>query len=68
MIMVTFKLGSHMIRGQMVQMVEVWRDGIFVAAIYPHEAGLHVVSKYLGDVTPFTNFPPSVLIRLKEGG
>ena len=66
--MVTFKLGSHIIRGQAVQMVEVWRDGTFVATIYPHEAGLHVVSKYIQ--WPITHIemkalPPSVIIRLK---
>lgn len=64
---ITFRLGSHTIRGQAVQMVEVWRDSIFVAAIYPHNAGLHVVTKYLEDVAQFKGYPPSVLIKLKGG-
>jgi len=29
------------------QMVEYWRDGKFVAAIYPHQDGIRVVSKYM---------------------
>jgi len=29
------------------QMVEFWRDGVFVAGIYPHEDGIRIVSKYI---------------------
>jgi hypothetical protein len=32
------------------QMVECWRDGEFVAAIYPHQDGIVIVSKYLENV------------------
>ncbi len=30
--------------------VECWRDGVFVAAIYPHTDGLRIVSKYMTDL------------------
>ena len=29
---------------------ECWRDGVFVAAIYPHQDGLRIVSKYMTDL------------------
>ena len=32
------------------QMVECWRDGKFVAAVYPHQDGIRIVSKYMTDV------------------
>ncbi|GAI95508.1 unnamed protein product [marine sediment metagenome] len=32
------------------QMVEFWRDGVFVAGIYPHEDGIRIVSKYIDGV------------------
>jgi len=47
-------------------MVEVWRDGQFVAGIYPHEEGLRVVSKYLDGVQHEDVKPPSVVIQLSE--
>ncbi|MBA7680485.1 hypothetical protein ES703_88802 [subsurface metagenome] len=31
-------------------MVEYWRDGKFVAAIYPHQDGIRIVSKYMTGV------------------
>ena len=31
-------------------MVEVWRDGEFIAGIYVHEDGMLIVSKYLDGV------------------
>jgi len=33
------------------QMVECWRDGKFVAAIYHHRDGIRIVSKYMTDVS-----------------
>ena len=32
------------------KVVECWRDGVFVAAIYPHLDGVRIVSKYMADV------------------
>jgi len=45
-----FRIVPHTSRP--VQAVEVWRDGVFVASIYPgpeDDGFLHVVSKYMGD-------------------
>jgi len=49
-------LGSHM--------VEYWRDGVFVAGIYPHEDGIRVVSKYMTRVVTEDGLPPTVSIHL----
>lgn len=48
------------------QVVECWRDGLFVVGVYPHEDGLRIVSKYMQDVTKETDWPPSVIIKLGE--
>lgn len=45
-----FKVVPHLIHPGS-QMIECWRDGVFVAGIYPHEDGLRVVSKYMTEVT-----------------
>lgn len=46
------------------QMAEVWRDGVFVAGVYPHEDGIRIVSKYLVGVEQEPVYPPAVVIRL----
>lgn len=46
------------------QMIEYWRGGVFVAGIYPHEDGIRVVSKFLGDVKLDPSFPPAAVIML----
>ena len=46
------------------QMVEFWRDGVFVAGIYPHEDGLRIVSKYMDGVEHEPGYPPSVVMHL----
>uniref|UniRef100_A0A6M3MAZ8 Uncharacterized protein n=1 Tax=viral metagenome TaxID=1070528 RepID=A0A6M3MAZ8_9ZZZZ len=33
------------------QAVECWRDGKFVAGIYPHQDGIRIISKYMTDVS-----------------
>lgn len=43
-------------------MVEVWDDDVFVAGVYPHQGGVRVVSKYLGDVRHEPSPPPAVVI------
>lgn len=44
-----FKVVPHgILPGQ--PMIEVWRDGVFVAGIYPHQDGIRIVSKYMTDV------------------
>jgi len=32
------------------QAVECWRDGKFVAGIYPHQDGIRIVSKFITDI------------------
>ncbi len=48
------------------EMVEYWRDGVFVAGIYPHEDGIRVVSKYLVRTLPQGGLPSSVVIELAK--
>ena len=45
-------------------MVEVWKDGKFVAGIYVHDDGIRIVSKFLDGVEQETNYPPSVILKL----
>jgi len=44
-----FKVRPHALQPGS-EMIEVWRDGHFVAAVYPHEDGIRVVSKYMTNV------------------
>jgi len=51
--------------------VECWRDGVFVAAIYPHQDGLRIVSKYMTDVVreeepvmSVGGWAPSAIVKL----
>jgi len=48
------------------QMVECWRDGVFVAGIYPHEDGIRIVSKYMDGVKQVPGYPPTVVVHLSE--
>ncbi|GAH86115.1 unnamed protein product, partial [marine sediment metagenome] len=48
------------------QMVEFWRDGQFVAGIYPHEDGMRLVSKYLDGVEHEAAMPPSIVIKFSK--
>ena len=55
------------------EVVECWKDGVFVAAIYPHEDGIRVVSKYMTDVykeeeevAHAGQWLPSALIKLEN--
>jgi len=48
------------------QMVELWRGGVFVAGIYPHEDGLRIVSKYMDGVEHELGYPPSVVMHLSK--
>ncbi|GAJ24721.1 unnamed protein product, partial [marine sediment metagenome] len=48
-----FRVVSHsMLPGK--QAVECWRDGKFVAGIYPHQDGIRIVSKFMTDVSKET--------------
>lgn len=55
------------------KVVECWRDGVFVAAIYPHQDGLRIVSKYMTDlvkeeepVSRDLGWLPSAVVKLGE--
>ena len=65
--MISFTVKEHSLL--LNTMVEVWRDGEFVAGIYGAMDGVRVVSKYLDGVREDANkpdFPPSVTVKLKE--
>jgi len=56
-----------------IQVVEVWREGKFVACIYPHQDGIRVVSKFMTDMSWETEpamslgeWIPSAIIKLGE--
>lgn len=49
------------------QMVELWRDGVFVAGVYPHKDGIRIASKYMDGVKRESGYPPSVVVYLSEG-
>lgn len=63
---ISFVMAEHKIgrRGQMV--CEVWDGSRLVGVVYPHEDGIHVVSKYLNGTQPTSNFPPGVLVKLNS--
>ncbi len=48
------------------QMVEFWRDGVFVAGVYPHEDGIRVVSKYMDRVEHEPGYPPAAVVHLSK--
>ena len=62
-----FKIAPHSILPGK-QMIECWRDGVFVAGIYPHQDGIRIVSKYLDGVSEDPSIPPAAVIKLKDGG
>lgn len=57
-----FKVRKHTLTHK--EMVEYWRDDIFVAGIYPHQDGIRVVSKYMVRTLPEGGLPPAVVIEL----
>ena len=50
------------------QMAEFWRNGVYMAGIYPHEDGLRIVSKYFDgvEVEKEQGSPPSVVMHLSK--
>lgn len=65
-----FKLCPHQFLPGKI-MVEYWRDGVFVAAIYPHQDGIRIASKYMTDVVreeepvmSVGGWVPSAIIKL----
>ena len=59
-----FRIGTHTETGK--PMVEAWKDGEFVAALYDHDDGIRIVSKYLDGIEHEVAIPPSVVIKLSE--
>ena len=55
---------THTMTGE--PMVEVWRDGEFIAGIYVHKGGMLIVSKYLEGVEHEADVPPSILIKFSK--
>lgn len=60
--MINFRVVKHSLMG--APMVEVWRDGEFVAAIYGHDKGVRVMSKYFDGVCYDDAMPMSVIVNL----
>jgi len=58
-------VGHSILHGN--QAVECWRDGVFVAGIYPHQDGIRVVSKYMTEVTKDPGYPPAAVVKLSRG-
>jgi len=55
------------------QVVEYWRDGKFVAGIYPHQDGIRIVSKFMTDISKEAEpayaggqWLPAAIIKLGE--
>ncbi|MBA7486112.1 hypothetical protein ES707_21665 [subsurface metagenome] len=46
-------------------MVEYWRDGKFIAGIYPHQDGIRVVSKYITGASMEEKPVPAAVIKLE---
>ena len=67
-----FRLVPHsMLSGS--QAVEYWRDGKFVAGIYPHQDGIRIISKFMTDVSKEAepamargDWLPGAIIKLGE--
>lgn len=47
--MFTLKMAEHSLEPDLRQIIEIWNGNLFMAAIYPTERGIKVVSKYIGD-------------------
>lgn len=67
-----FKISPHGVLGGKT-MVEYWRDGKFIAGIYPHQDGIRIVSKFMTDVSKETEpayaggqWLPSAIVKLGE--
>jgi len=59
-----FRLSPHdQLAGK--TMIEYWRDGKFIAGIYPHRDGIRIVSKYLAGVDEDHSCPPAAVIKLE---
>jgi len=60
-----FKIVPHSVLPSK-QAVECWRDGVFVAGIYPHEDGIRIVSKYIDGVKYESGSPRALVVKLSK--
>lgn len=68
--MTELRIAAHSITGK--PMVEVWEDGRMIAAIYPKDRGVKLVTKYLDGrradlVTVDPTFPPALHVNIWDG-
>jgi len=59
-----FRIDTHIETGK--PMVEVRRDGKFIAGIYQHADGIRIVSKYLDGVQHQVGTPLSIVIKFSD--
>ena len=63
---VSFVMREHHILGRGHMVCEVW-DGLrLMGVVYPHQDGIHIVSKYLNGAEPTVDFPPGILVKLNR--
>lgn len=66
--MTTIKPATHTLNKEQVRIYEVWDGDRFIAAIYPTERGVKIVSKYIENredllqVEPLE--PPAILVNI----
>ncbi len=58
--MFIFKMAEHSVEPERGQIVEIWKDDVFMGAIYPTENGIKMVSKYIAD-------NPEAAIKIDRG-
>ena len=56
-----FRIDTHQVTGE--PMIEVWRDGVFIAGIYSHPDGIKIVSKYLDGVAHESGMPLGLIVN-----
>ena len=65
---VSFVLTAHLIERRDYKVCEVWDGSRLVGVVYPHQDGIHIVSKYLNGTEP-TGLPaPGILVKLNGRG
>ncbi|KKM15094.1 hypothetical protein LCGC14_1699540 [marine sediment metagenome] len=65
MVNIEFRVKPHKVSPGK-QMIEFHRDGVFVAAIYPHEDGIRIVSKYMEGVKYESGSPRALVVKLSK--
>ena len=47
---------------------EVWDGSRLVGVVYPHQDGIHIVSKYMNGTESTVISPPGILVKLNGKG